>query len=220
MEQLRAAGNNPESGSRVDNFLKYITGQRTLTQDNTIPAEARERYKVALHPFAISVASPTAADRYETAMSAYSIKGLRDRASVNFADLGLQLIAGGEKSNPLYFPALLRAKYASTTDTAAANRTSDITGETYKYKYGRTFSFPFGRTITATEDAESGAAETNLDNADELDVLKSIKNKISEAGQNRSAPESISYEPEEFRTPPVAKALATTDQPVGTFTVS
>ena len=220
MEQLKASGINPEAGSRTSNFLRYITGQTKLKQTNTIEAEARERYLVALHPFAISATGDTPADRYEAYMSAYSIKGLQSRAVVDFDDLGVNLVVGGEKGNPLYFPALLCAKYSSTKDTTVTDRTSDITGESYKYKYGRTFSFPFGRTTTNTDSADSGAAITVLDDADELDVLESLKGKITAGQDDSKKPESLSYEPEEFRTAPIAKTLTSKTASIGSFVVS
>ena len=219
MEQLKASGINAEAGSRTANFLKYITGQTKLTQKNTIPAKARERFLVALHPFAISAAGETPADRYEAYMSAYSIKGLQNRAIVQFNDLGINLVVGGEQSNPLYFPALLRAKYSSSTDNTATDKTSNITGDTYKYKYGRTFSFPFGRTTQEVTDATKNTAITVLDDADELDVLESLKNKITAGQDDSKKPESISYEPEEFRTAPIAKVLQTEANDVGSFTM-
>lgn len=196
-DQLKAAGNSPADDSRTGNFLKYLTGQKKVTQTNKVPPEARALYEIALFPFALSASDTTAPNRYKTNISLYSLQGLATRANADQADFGIQRIVGGEQENENYYPALLKAKYDSAGSTVNENKESGITGETYRYKYGRTFSFPFGRTLTAT-DAKEGTPESTIDDADELDVLKTLQDKLK-AGTNTQAPQTLSYEAEVFK---------------------
>lgn len=196
-DQLKASGNTPEANSRTGNFLKYLTGQRKVTQTNKIPAEARKTYEIGLLPFALSASDETPANRYKASISLYSLQGLDARANANEADFGIYYIQGGEQENENYYPALLKAKYDSAGSTVQENKASGITGDTYRYKYGRTFSFPFGRTTTAI-DAEDGVKETVVDDADELDVLRTVQDKLR-SGTGNKAPLTLSYEAEVFK---------------------
>ena len=220
--ELKHTGGGAGTDSRVSNFLNFITGKRKLTQTNTIPAAARELYKVGLYPFALTApGTPTAADRYTARISAYSLKGIQGRTpeGTTISHFGMHVIESGEQENPNYYPALLRAKY-SAQGASEAERTSDITGDKYKYKYGRTFSFPFGRAILDVKDATGGQAETTIDDADELDVLTSLRNRLNSPGDNREAPSSMSYEPEVYKPAPTARNVTANDENPGTFSVS
>ena len=196
-DQLKAAGNSPEAGSRTANFLQFLTGNRKVTQANKIPVDGRKLYEIALLPFALSADSNTVDNRFKATISAYSVQGLESRANATEAQLGIYRIVGGEQENDNYYPALIRAKYDASGSTVQENKPSGITGETYRYKYGRTFSFPFGRTATAT-DAKDGTAEVTVDDADELDVLRSVQDQLK-AGTGTKAPKTLSYEAEVFK---------------------
>lgn len=207
--ELRGTGGTPTGTGRTAEFFKYLTGQKQLTQDNPIPVEARKVYEIALLPFALSAPDNTVSNRYKATMSVYSVLGLTQRANADEDDFGIYRIVGGEQENENYFPALLKAKYDASGSQVEENRVSDITGESYRYKYGRTFSFPFGRTVTAV-DAEDGTQETNVDDADELDVLRTLQNKLK-AGEDTQEVKTLSYEAEVFKddaggTPLVANA--------------
>ena len=199
LRELKASGANPDPNSRSGNFLKFLTGQNKITQTNKIPVEARQLYAVGLIPFALSATADTPEERYLGTISAYSLKGLADRANLTEAKLGINEVVGGEQISQGYFPALIRAKFASNSAGVVENKVSGITKEEYRYDYGRTFSFPFGRTTNAV-DAEDGSAETSVADVDELDVYRFALNDLGAAANENDRPSSVSYEPEVFKT--------------------
>ncbi|MEM8780000.1 MAG: hypothetical protein AAGF26_14235 [Cyanobacteria bacterium P01_G01_bin.49] len=168
-------------------------------------------------PFALTPSGTTADQRYVTSMSAYSLKGLSDRAAATEANLGIYKIEGGEVSNPSFYPALIKAAYDASSSSAQPEKVSQITGEKYPYKYARTFSFPFGR-VASADDAKTGTAGTAITDADELDVYRDVKTKL-EAGTGTQLPKSISYEPELFKTESDGTPYTATTT-LGTFSVS
>ena len=212
-DELRGTGGTPSGTGRTTEFFKYLTGQKKLTQDNKVPPEARKLYEISLIPFAISASDESVGNRYKATMSAYSIAGLKDRANAAENDFGIFRIIGGEQEDENYFPALLKAKYDSAGSTVQENRISDITGQGYRYKYGRTFSFPFGRSTEAI-DVKDGAKETVVDDADELDQLRTLQNKLK-AGTGVTEVKTLSYEPEVFKDSAGGTPLAPTTTVTG-----
>ncbi len=192
----KSNGNIPTSGP-LGEYYKYKTGQKELVQSNPIPAEARELFLVGVIPFAVAASGSLATERYLTTMSAYSLVGLQTRSNIPEANFGIYKVEGGEQVNPVYYPALLKVKYAKSGEQVEPNRPSQITGDKYNYLYGRTFSFPFGRTTTGVIDAETGTAETSIVDVQELDVLRSLKTQLA-AGTGTREPISFSYEPEDL----------------------
>ena len=212
-DELRGIGGTPTGTGRTTEFFKYLTGQKKLTQDNKVPPEARKLYEIALLPFALSADSETPENRYTANISAYSLAGLTSRANANEDDFGIYRKVGGEQEDQNYFPALLKAKYDSTGSTVNESKESGITGETYRYKYGRTFSFPFGRTTEAI-DAADGTAETVVDDADELDVLTTLQDKLK-SGTGTQEVQTLSYEPEVFKNASTGTPFETGDTVTG-----
>jgi|GEM_PF-2574262 len=208
--ELRGTGSgNPEDG-RTGEFLKFLKGQNKIVQQNKIPPEARELFKISLYPFALTPETTDPNNRYEANISAYSLNGLSDRAKgLSEAKLGINRIVGGERNDTGYFPALMRATFNASGSTVNENKVSGITKEPYRYEYGRTFSFPFGRTTTAT-DAKTGANETVMKDVDELDVYRFCLNDIKTPTNENEVPRSVSYEAEVFKTENNGKALKAT----------
>lgn len=218
LENLRNNGGTPTGTGPLKEFHDYLVGVNKVTQQNKIPVEGRQLYEVGLIPFAVTPTGTTPDQRYIGTISAYSYKGLTNRAAIDVDDLGINFIAGGEQNNSDYYPALVKTKFDASSSTLLPEKTSAITGRKYPYKYGRTFSFPFGRTTSTTTDAQSGATETNINEVDELDVYRSVQTKL-EVGTGTAKPLSISYEPEVFKTDSDGQALTATTN-VGAFTVS
>lgn len=205
--ELKGAGTgNPEDG-RTGEFLKFLKGVNKIKQENKIPPEARELFKVGLYPFALTPSGATPDQRYEANISVYSLNGLNDRAKgLSEAKLGINRIVGGERNNANYYPAIMRATFDASGSTLNENKISGITKEAYRYEYGRTFSFPFGRTTNVT-DANDGSAETVLKDVDELDVYRFCLNDIKARTNDNEIPRSVSYEAEVFKTDSDGKAL-------------
>ena len=207
--ELKGVGSgNPEDG-RTGEFLKFLRGQNKIVQQNKISPEARELFKIALYPFALTPTGATPDQRYEANISAYSLNGLSTRATgISEDKLGINRIVGGERNDSGFFPALMKATFDSSTSTVNENKISGITKEPYRYKYGRTFSFPFGRTTNVT-DAGDGSNETVLKDVDELDVYRFCLNDITVPTAAANIPRSVSYEAEVFKTQSNGKALET-----------
>lgn len=204
LASLRESG-VPSAGTtgeekRLQGFYKYIIGDSKIEQNNKIPAEARKLFKIGLIPFAVSAASTAVTERYIAYMSAYSLKGLKDRTPNTLeAQLGIFKEEGGEIENSNYYPALIRASFSTTSAGVVEKKVSAVTKQAYRYDYKRTFSFPFGRSAVV-EDAETGTAETTVANVDEIDVFRFVANNLKANTTAANVPTSISYEPEVFKT--------------------
>lgn len=207
-EKLREENGVPQAGSKTYEFFRFLTGQRSITQANKVSGNAKKRVKIGLHPFAVTPTGTTPGDRFIGYISLYSLKGLRTRANADEADLGIFLISGGEDSESEYYPALIRASYSASGSTTEDNKTSGVTGEQYSYTYKRTFSFPFGRAATTNiVDAETGATETTINDADELDVLRSTVQLLKDSSGTGDPAITIAYEPEIFKFVDAEEAL-------------
>lgn len=225
-DKLRAQGGQVPTGTgEIAGFYDFLLGKEgsKIVQTNKIPAEARKRYKVGLIPFGVSATDTTVENRYIGYISAYSLKALKStRVNANENDFGhFPSDEGGEEENN-YFPALLKATYSRSGAVTDPDKISAVTGQPYSYTPKRTFSFPFGRTTTNTSDAKTGATETTLNNVDELDVLKSLTEKLKAGTSDASKPSSISYDPELFREVVGSEADTTatlTEANLGTFDI-
>lgn len=225
-EKLRAQGGTAPTGtdSEVTGFYDYLLGKSgsKIKQDNAIPGEARQRYKIALIPFGLSATTNDVVNRNIAYISAYSLKAvLGTRVNATKADLGIFSSDQGGEDNPSYYPALLRASYSRSGATTNPSKTSAVTGQTYSYTPTRTFSLPFGRTTQAT-DAKTKTAETNLAEVDEIDVAKSVIDKLKAATNEDDRPKSVSYDPEIFKLASAGEADTTdalTDNAIGTFDI-
>lgn len=205
-EQLRNIGGVPSGTGATTEYFRYLTGQKKLTIPNAIDGAARQIIDVGVIPFATTPTGTTPANRYRHGITAYSYNGLRDRTgNLTLSDFGVYLLEGGEQINDNFFPALLRCSYTRSGATNNPAKRSGITNEPYSYTPKRTFSFPLGRTVSVF-DAEDGAAETSINEVDELDVVKSLVSWVK-AGKKDSDTAtitegnkaiSVSYEPEKF----------------------
>ena len=207
-ELLKGTGGVPTGTGATAEYFRYRTGQKEYTVPNAIDGDSRKLYDVALIPFAVTPTATTAPNRYRYSMTAYSYNGLLTRTgNLNIADFGVYNIASGEQDNDNYFPALLRASYTRSGATTNNNKTSGITGRTYSYTPNRTFSFPLGRT-TEVPDAETGAAQTDIADVDELDVVKTLTGWLKAGKKDTDTATiadnqkaiSVSYDPEKFAT--------------------
>ncbi len=212
LRELKGTGTgNPESG-RTKAFLDYLKGVNKVTQTNKVPDAGRELFEIALYPFALTPSGSTPDQRYKASISVYSLNGLSSRATgINEEKLGINRIAGGERENADYYPALMRASFSRGGASTQENKISGITKEPYKYVPKRTFSFPFGRTTSVT-DAGDGTNETVLKDVDELDVYRFNLNDIKAPSNADNIPSSVSYEAEVFKTDGGGKALETSTQ--------
>jgi len=201
MDKLRSTGGSfGEGEGEVQNFYKFLTGQRKITVDNAIEGQARKPVAVAILPFSEDIAAtPTDADRYAVTMSTYSYAGwdTRIKSQVSANELGWAAPAAANKSQKesQFFPAL--AKFTMTRGGAVTqnNKISGVTGKTYSYTARRNFSIPFGRTITGvTEPAKGGAAATDVEKVEFETVKASIFNQATEPLLNGLV--RIGFEPE------------------------
>ena len=220
-------GSAPSPGDddegRVYNFYKFLLGASSnkITQTNKMPDEGRKRFKVGLYPFAVTPATTDATSRYIGYISAYSLLGLKTRVSGTEAMFGHNPSDEGGEVNDAYYPALFKVSYSKSGAATIDNKTSAITKDTYKYVPKRTFSIPFGRATTSITDSQTGAAETQISNVDELDSLKSITEEVKK-GTGDSAPLGISYDPEVFKNPASSEKDTTAtlqNSAIGTFDV-
>jgi hypothetical protein len=216
LENLRGAGAVPpaatgdEEDVKLYKFHQFLIGKSKIKQTNKIPEGARKLYQVGLLPFSLSATTSTPADRYVGYASAYSLAALKDRGgNLTEAKLGINLIVGGEKEDAGYYPALIRASFATTSASVVAAKVSAVTGTKYKYDYKRTFSFPFGRTTTSVKDAKTGTTETTVDDADAMDVYRSAVDALKSNTTNTNVPTTVSYDPEVFKTKTKGEAYKT-----------
>lgn len=178
-QSLRDSGATPTPNSRADNYLKWLTGTNKITMTRKPSSAMRERFNVGVIPFGVSPDTGAGAQNfYKTTitMQAHVIKegisGLTDN------DLGLTAdISATQEALGVFYPALVRV-FVTAVNATSDSETSGITKESYKRTKGRSGSIPFGRTITSTEDAKKGTAETAIADVDEQDVKESLKGKL------------------------------------------
>lgn len=193
-------GRTPEAGSNEANFLDFLTGKTNIQVFNKVPEGGKVRYRISILPFALSPTGNTPDQRYKAAITAYSFAGLKERTGLTIAACGIEFTVEGNKENELFYPALIKPTYSSAaTNLRPAATRSAVTNESYTHERTRTFSIPFGRTTTDVKDAQSGAAETNISDVDELDVLRSLRQELATNQNEANRPLTIGYEPELFK---------------------
>lgn len=202
MRTLRDNGGEVSGDSRLAKFKRYLQGETKANSYNPLPSSQRKRYSIAVIPFGVTppggISSSTGDGKYLTVITNYSYGGMVTRCNLNDAKVGIHKIVGGEEDDENFYPALFKPTFLRGSD-AVLNKTSGITGDSYKYRAARAFSIPFGRTVTSVEDAKTGASETVLDNVDEKDVYNSLANQVR-GDSTATGLISISYEPELMKT--------------------
>lgn len=205
-EKLRGVGGVPTGTGETSEYFQYLTGQKEITVPNAIDGEARDLVDIALIPFAITPSGTTAPNRYKHGITAYSYNGLLTRTgNLAVSDFGIYTIESGEQVNNNYYPALLRSSYSRSGATAQPEKRSQITNKKYNYLPKRNFSFPVGRT-TAVSDAVTGATETNIQDVDELDVVRALVGWVKAGKKDADTATiaedqkamSVSYDPEKY----------------------
>jgi len=198
MRTLRANGGEVSGDSRLAKFKRYLQGESKANSYNPLPSSQRQRYSVAVIPFGTTppagISASTGEGKYLAGITNYSYAGMTDRCKLTDDKCGIHKIVGGERDDENFYPALFKPTFNRASGTTS-DKVSGITGDTYKYTPARAFSVPFGRTITSVDDAETGDAETVLDNADEKDVYASLAEDVR-TNPSATGLISISYEPE------------------------
>lgn len=180
LDKLRSTGGSfGEGDGEVQNFYKFLTGQRTIQVDNAISGEARKLVSVAILPFSSDIqATPDDTDRYAVTMSKYSYAGWDSRAKsqLSAAELGWAAPTAANKSakEDEFYPALVKLTMERSGAVTQSNKISGVTGKTYSYTPRRTFGIPFGRTITSvTEPAKGGSPATDVESV-EFETAKAM----------------------------------------------
>ena len=186
MDKLRSTGGSfGEGDGEVQNFYRFLTGQRKITVDNAISGEARKLVAVAILPFSSDIAAtPTDADRFAVTFSKYSYAGwdTRAKAQLTAANLGWSAPAAANKSpkEEQFYPALVKLTMSRSGAITNNNKLSGVTGKTYKYTPNRTFGIPFGRSISGvTEPAKGAAAATDVELVEFETAKASIFDKVT-----------------------------------------
>lgn len=184
--EFRSVGGIAAPGSRLDKYIQFKTGKTKVDRRKaTLTAAQRTRFGVSLLPFNIDAPETVTQDaRYESSITAYSNTG-RTELGLSDAELGyggVTIEGKTAKSDPSYYPALLRPAIRGAVEDKTA--TSSITGTQYYYKEHRLLGIPFGRT-TATAKADS--------EEDRRTVLA----RAAKAGATKAA--SVGYDPEVWR---------------------
>jgi len=194
-------GNIPADNQELTNYIEWRKGNRKITVSQKLSPEQRRRYGFAVLPFNIELdAPPTPADRYAAQITAYS-NTARNAAPISLSDtdLGYADIDGNTIQNDNFYPALIRVFVKDNPTADPTDKTSDITGESYKRHAGRSYSIPFGRSATGDADGDvKSSGEENIKNA----LLAKVK--------PNPAVGSATYEPEIFRTGRILASPTTT----------
>lgn len=213
-------GATPDAGTDAAKFLDYLTGKNKIKIYNKVPSGGKDRFNIAVIPFAVSPTGTTADQGYKATITAYSYAGLKGRTGLDIADFGISFIEAANKNADEFYPALIKPSYSSSNNLRPATTKSAVTNKAYEYKRTRTFSIPCGRTLTV-QDAKSGANETNISQVDELDTVKSLKVKMFGKTDPSNKPVSIGYEPEFFKPQTQTKdATQESDIPITNISVN
>lgn len=201
MDKLRSTGGSfGEGDGEVQNFYRFLTGQRKITVDNAISGQARKLVSVAVMPFGSDIqATPGDSDRFQVTMSTYSYAGWdsRVKSQLSAAELGWAAPAAANKNakEEQFFPALAKLTMTRSGAVTLENKVSGVTGKTYTYTPRRTFSLPFGRTLASvTEPAKGSAAATDIEQVEYEGVKASIYNQVTDPLLNGLV--RIGFEPE------------------------
>lgn len=218
LRELKTTNGQPTADSELAKFVDFLTGKTKLTVANKLPEGYKDRFNLTVLPFAVTPTGDTASQRYKTPITRYSYAGLKNKVNLANNIFGIGFVADGNQEDGNFFPALIKPSYTSSQGSNP-NKTSAVTGKQYNYQRTRTFSIPFGRTTQAV-DAATGAAETNITDVDELDVLRSVRTAISSA-TNKDDLISMSYDAELFRPQVSAQdAKADTDIDIASVTLT
>jgi hypothetical protein len=197
-----------ESGGASTNpavieFGNFLKGINKPDVNRKPTGDLIKRYRAKVVPFGVTPKATLAESYFAVTITgqAYSIYNGLGAANNPF---GLQLInspAEGEgvKNVRSYFPAIARL-FVAAASALPTPTTSGITKQSYKSTKGRSGSIPFGRGITGVTDAESGQAETTINEADEGDVSYSIAAAVKGAFPTFVV-KSVTFVPEAFVPP-------------------
>lgn len=183
-------GNIPPDNTELTNYIEWRKGNRKITVNKKLDPQQRKRYGFGVLPFNREIqATPAPTDRVAAPITAYSNEGRKTKLSLSDADLGYANIDGDTLQLDNYFPAVLRVFVKDNANDPSVDKTSDITGESYKRHAGSTYSIPFGRSLEGDDDG-------SLNSSGEDDVKNALLSKVKAV----PAVSSVSYDPEVFRT--------------------
>lgn len=201
LDKLRSTGGSFGDGDgEVQNFHRFLTGQRKITVQNAISGEARKLVSVAILPFSSDIqATPDDSDRIAVTMSKYSYAGWdsRIKTQLSAAELGWAAPAAANSSakEEDFYPALVKVSMTRAGEVANSNKVSGVTGKTYSYYAPRTFSVPFGRMLSGvTEPAKGGAPATDLENVEYETASNAIFEQLTDPLLNGLL--RVNFEPE------------------------
>lgn len=179
----------PDDQPELKNYIEWRKGNRKIKVNKELSGEQRKRYGFAILPFNKELGEAAELyDYFAAPITAYSNEARKTKLSLSDADLGYKNIDGATFQDNNFFPALLRVFVKDDANSVSVDKTSDITGGSYKRHPGSTYTIPFGRSLEGDKDANvKSSGEDNVKNA----LLAKIKN-LPIVG-------SVSYEPEVFR---------------------
>lgn len=196
-KQFRDSGGVAEVGSRLEGYINFKKGVNKITVSKKLTAAERQRYGYAILPFGLSVpATPTAEDRYAAPITAYSDAG-RKALELSNNELGYDDLVAATNQLDNFYPAIMHA-FVRTPNTANTTPISGVTKKEYTRAPGVSYGIPFGRSVTASVDANTGAAETTVDDVDFEDMRVSLALQ-AKTGSATAKASSVSFEPEIFR---------------------
>jgi hypothetical protein len=182
-------GNIPAENTELTNYIEWRKGNRKITVSKTLTAAERKRFGFKILPFNVEIGTtPLTTDYYAAPITAYSNAG-RTTLSLSNTDLGYADIDGDTIQDENFYPALLRVFVKGNATSTPVEKTSDITGNSYKRHEGSSYSIPFGRSLTGDDD---GSLNTSGENDTKNALITQLK-AVATVG-------SVSYDPEIFRS--------------------
>lgn len=183
----------------IDNYAKYLKGERIHSQTRKASADYKERRAVGIVPFGLSPAATASFVR--TTMTRGAL-GLLATLGISNLDgiFGLKLTGTGVVDAPSgFYPAVARITIIPKNAVANKSGTSAFTGRPRNYKGGRSGSVPFGRgsTTVQTDAGSPPVAQTTIADIDYKDAENAIK--LAIGASTYEGKKRVSFEPELYR---------------------
>ncbi|RAM49474.1 MAG: hypothetical protein C6Y22_22225 [Hapalosiphonaceae cyanobacterium JJU2] len=192
----KLSGGSAAPDSRLAGYIEFKKGNKKIKVEKKLTAAERKRVAYAILPFGLSApSSPTDADRYRIAITNYSNSARTGVLTLANNKVGYAVINAANVQDPNFYPAALRV-FVKSSDTKTTP-VSGVTGKEYSRTPGATYTIPFGRTVTDVTNKKDGTAESTVDDADQLDVRDSLATAV----KSKAGVLSVSFLPEEFKSP-------------------
>jgi len=197
-KQFRDSGGTAAAGSRLEGYINFKKGVNKIEIKNKLTAADRKRYAFAVLPFGRSSgAAVTPSDRYLAPITAYSNAG-RTALGLSKNQCGYEDVTAATVRGNFFYPAVICPSVINTAATGSATPISGITKKDYKRVYTKSYGIPFGRTITGVVSLADGSAPADQSAVCEEDVKLALTTALNALNPR---PRSISYLPEEFKSP-------------------